>query len=614
MTVQKSTFLRPLLVIITTIPVLLFAYLGSFSRMMSDDYCTMAIGQQYGVWEGTAYWLSTWTGSYTNFFIKSGIAPLDTFAPTAAIWLTLIVWFVAIFIFLWQLSKYAGTIENRVFWITIITTTLIFGTVNALYSLQSYYWFAANIPYTLPLGLLTLYGGLVIRLARVQTWHRGAWVGLVISGAICLIIAGASEIILAFQVAFLVLICGMILLFITPPYRNRYLAIVGFGTMLTLSSFIMQILSPGIQNRLTTEGNNIDRQLTSINEIVPETLKLTFEYIGHNEAFAGFMVVFCVTLIMVFILYKPSKSSALPNSGFGIPIRYMWVWLVVQGLYMPILWGHHSDNLQVLGRYSYGYFVIIMIHVIFMIASLAIVLRHRWLNSFINRYTHSWTLIFSSLAYIIVGLFCLTQLRSIHFIATNYLFVNTLLLLGGLLWQLSKWSSVEHIKRITWAFVAWHGVIVILISAIVFTALYGRGFVTPRILTPASYLLVSLGFLWGLYLGSLIKSFLINMRIVPIISLSIRGLISGLILSISIGITLGHASQIPDLQLYGREWDMRHAYIITTHADGAEQIEVSALRFDLANMIQVVTLATDPANRCAEQYYGVDSIIVKNSP
>ena len=60
---------------------LLFAYLGHFSRLMSDDYCTLAVGRDLGPWQGMLHWFNTHSSSYTNFFLQGVLAPLDTAMP-----------------------------------------------------------------------------------------------------------------------------------------------------------------------------------------------------------------------------------------------------------------------------------------------------------------------------------------------------------------------------------------------------------------------------------------------------------------------------------------------------------------------------------------------------
>ncbi len=73
------------------------------------------------------------------------------------------------------------------------------------------------------------------------------------------------------------------------------------------------------------------------------------------------------------------------------------------------------------------------------------------------------------------------------------------------------------------------------------------------------------------------------------------------------GIVLSHARLIPNFRLYASEWDARHQEISDSEPT---TIKVEPLTFDLADYVEIVTLAQDPTNRCAERYYKMESIIV----
>ena len=53
---------------VTLIPLaslLVFAYIGTFTRYISDDYYSAASLQEYGYWGAQAYWWKIWTGRYS---------------------------------------------------------------------------------------------------------------------------------------------------------------------------------------------------------------------------------------------------------------------------------------------------------------------------------------------------------------------------------------------------------------------------------------------------------------------------------------------------------------------------------------------------------------------
>ena len=64
---ERRTILTWLGAVLAAVPMLLFAYLGTFSRLMSDDYCIVANGKDLGAWETAVLYFNTWTGSYSRF-------------------------------------------------------------------------------------------------------------------------------------------------------------------------------------------------------------------------------------------------------------------------------------------------------------------------------------------------------------------------------------------------------------------------------------------------------------------------------------------------------------------------------------------------------------------
>jgi hypothetical protein len=97
-------------------------------------------------------------------------------------------------------------------------------------------------------------------------------------------------------------------------------------------------------------------------------------------------------------------------------------------------------------------------------------------------------------------------------------------------------------------------------------------------------------------------------RVIPF-AVSLSGLGISLII---IGSVISHIQLIPDLRLYAESWQNRHDYILSQRDLGHSTIEVNRLPFRLEDIIKVVNLSQDPANRCAEQYYDVQLIDVQS--
>src|SRR5512132_1681351 len=89
-------FFAVLLFMLATLVV--YAYLGTFTRYMADDYSTASVLQDEGFWGAQTYWWQNWSGRYSFTFVISfvelfgvGIVPI---LPTLIIllWLFSITW------------------------------------------------------------------------------------------------------------------------------------------------------------------------------------------------------------------------------------------------------------------------------------------------------------------------------------------------------------------------------------------------------------------------------------------------------------------------------------------------------------------------------------------
>ena len=92
----KLLFYAVLLFMLSSL--VLYAYLGTFTRYMADDYCSAAALKDNGFWGAQIHWWQAWSGRYSFTFIISiaelfglGIVPI---LPTLILsfWVFGIVW------------------------------------------------------------------------------------------------------------------------------------------------------------------------------------------------------------------------------------------------------------------------------------------------------------------------------------------------------------------------------------------------------------------------------------------------------------------------------------------------------------------------------------------
>ncbi len=593
-----------LLLLFALLPLGLFAYLGQFSRLMSDDYCAIAVGREMGAWQGTLYWFNNWAGSYANFFFKSAVAPLGELLPRYTPIAIIIIWTLGAFWLASLFLKGLGFRPRRLGAI-VIACAFVTASLNAFYSPQSYYWFAASTHYALPLALLTVYLALC---AHAPLPGADARVGrCALAGALlCFCTAGASEIFVAFQLTLMSLFLLPIVVFWRRGKMRSLVIVVGAGWIATLVGFLLQVMSPGLAARAAVDAAQFGHAIRDASGLLMATLSQTFQRVGHPPAFAGFMLLFCISFLVVRFSYRPQLPTSELRST-RLAKREIWIGLVLQLLWIPLLWTHVSDTPHFFGRFSAAYLLVVALNLILIVGFLVAIQQRDRLDGWLSDAPTASLMVISLILFIVALLFALTQARSIHYRAASFLFTSAISLLyvgTGQLDTTTKTSQFRRLHRLSlFALVT----ALISLAAIVFTALIGRGFVDARILAPASFTLVFPGLLWGaLYgiaLGQIPQS-ANNGSILPV------RLCLTLAVLITLGIVIGNGTLIPSFQRYAGEWDARHQQILSLRDAGHRSVVVAPLEFDLADYVGVTTLGRDPANRCALRYYDLGAIAV----
>ena len=583
---KQSSIFQAALVALALVPLILFAYLGQFSRMMSDDYCAIGVGRDMGAWDYMLYKIDTWAGSYANWFFKGAVAPLDALLPRITPTLIIVLWLVGLFWLIYEGLARLGIASSRRTIAAAAAALGVAAVINAFHSPQSFYWYAASTHYTLPLAVLTVYLALAFWTERRRE-NRTLFAGVILGAALCFVTAGASEIFVAFQLAFLTL---CLLVCFALPGRS-YVPVLAAGGLATLAGLVIQASAPGIAVRTAVDAEQVGQPIRAMAPLVTETLRLTFEYIGHPPRFAGFVMMLGLGLLAVLLAYKPrpvktAQSIRLVRQG-------LWLALILQLIFLPILWNHSSDSPRFLGRFSGGYAIVVGLNLLLVLGLLAMIWQRRRIKA------GGWRGVGGGLLIMAAALFGLTQFRSIHYRAASYLFISFLMCIGlffALFWTASarRWGLLALCSS---------GMGLVCMAVIVGTGLFGRGFITTRILAPGVYVIVMSGLLWGMCMGCLVKQRGQNSRWLKAGSLA-------WVVIIGVGMVAGQAALVPDFSRYATAWDERHLEIIDQRDRGERVIKVAPLDYDLADYLDIVTLAQDPANRCAKGYYRLDAIVV----
>ena len=557
-TFKRSSIFQALMVALALAPAALYAYLGQFSRLQADDYCYIAVGQELNIWDYIVHRLDIWAGSYANEFFKGALAPLDILAVRATPALIVVLWLVGLF---WLIDEGLARLKishsRRVFALAI-SALGVAGAVNSAPLPPSFYWYSASTRYILPLALLTIYLALAVWLAK--RIRLSAW-GLVAGGALCFITAGASEMFLVFQLAFL-----MCCLLVSLAWRCRaYARVFGVGWLATLVGLMIQLNAPGVAVRAAWIDELFGRPDRSLLALLSKTSEETLKALGGPQIFAGFVLLLAVgLLVMLFACRRPSVKASKPVE---IVSPAWWLCLVFQLFWLPILWSHVSDMPQFLGRFSLRYMVVIVLNLAFILGFAFLLWQRRRINAYLQRHERGLPIFCNGLLLIFVFLFALTQLGGIYYLPASWLLMTALMFLGLLCWQLSSLLPGAEIQNIGLLALCSLVIGLVCLAAIVGAAVFGRhSAAILRILAPGASLLALSGLAWGFFLGCLVKHLPSRYGRAWIARLKLAGLAAMLI--IGLGIMRGQVTLAPDFQRYAREWDTRHLDIIAQRDRG----------------------------------------------
>ena len=241
---MKQSYLKGLpVLVIFVIALSSFILNGTHSRIISDDYCSAAIGVEEGIWGGMLYWYEGWSGRYSSFLLQSAMAP---FQPEIHPYLTgvLIIGLGASLAFaLLQAARLLNL--ARGLWLAVLLSSLVvFATVNSAPGRQTLYWLAAIIPYGLP--LIYVLGCLGTLLWLLRSPHRPLvfWATGILLTLAVFIIGGFSETYTTFQVTLYTFVMAGAWIFL-PRQRRRFMPLLLLLWLASLAALLLVVIAPG---------------------------------------------------------------------------------------------------------------------------------------------------------------------------------------------------------------------------------------------------------------------------------------------------------------------------------------------------------------------------------
>ena len=594
-----------LVALLAALPLLLFAYLGQFSRPMGDDYARFATAEQLGGRSNFLHWWNNWDGSYAGILFHDLIAPLGApsvarFFPTAV----LALWWLGICWLIWlatpQLQRYR-------FVISVGLASLITGAaVKAFYAWESIYWYTACVDNTLPAG------GLLITLAFVSGYGKRArprrlsWVAAVVFFA-CFVIGGFSEMHAVYQVAVLGLMLLGVFAFDTSPHRRARLVLLAGGCCAAAAALLTQLSAPGVAYRISSAAT-----VGGLHPIRPPvdlaraTLETSLKYVGRPASIAGFSLMLAAGMALA-LRFDGARSPLPSDRPLTLPRAPLMLSLLMQIGFAPALWRAISQN-GLSGGATACTNAAALASLLLSSGTWLFMLWRRdciaaWLSESPDR--AAWASA-GVLSYAL-ALAALAQLPGAALATTCFLFVSAIAWLGILLALLTSSESEAQSRLLRRAACLSLLAAAIAIALPVVTGLYFNGVVYDRVMPLSALIQVLAGLLWGLCIGASLR------RALPCRSprRAWRTRFQRAALLVTAGIALGIVGNqmllAPKFATYAREWDARHQRIIQLRGAGETHIEAAPFSFD---MTAYIAANGQPIGGSAAYYYRVESIEV----
>lgn len=598
---RQGTWSSGLTVGLALLPAALYAYLGSHSRMIIDDFWHLRIAHENGPWENVLFWHNSWNGSYSDFFLHGLLAPFEESAPVITAVLIVVAWTLAL---TWLLRLALGLwgVGREALWIALSSSALIVAaSIHAQYTPESFYWMSASLRYSLPLAGLTAWLGLLLRVESRQPKPKSLYAGTLTSALVCFAVAGVSEMYLALQFSFLSLLLAPAII-LMRSIRIRSVPLLAAGWLGTLASLFVQWNAPGRINRHALLNTMPQfRPMRDPVALLRHTLADTYQLQMTPETLSGFALLFALGLLLALHLGRSARGngSVSPWSA-GARLPYLLT-LLAQLTILPLLWSHVSDNPQFLGRFSVGFMVVVGLNSALILACALVIWRAGALADWLRRGRHRRNAFVFALALLGLASLAMPQLRPVQIDARNILYVSglNLLLIAWLEW------SVGAPKLLRLAPVAATALLLLTTASLPFVARLFVGIGGLRNFAGAAWMLVSLGLVWGFAIGQRLLWY--GLPALPKFRLLCQFVVAAGFASI----VAGQLQMLPSYRLFAAEWDARHSLFVDLKEAGVRHAEVPPRALDLTAFLRYRELVPD-SGYASEQslidYYGFESL------
>lgn len=393
-------------VILSALMLILYAYLGTFTRMVADDYCSVFRGLEYGVIEGVIERYLHWSSRYSSFFVEYGLAPQR---PMIHVWMpfiTIVVWLVVSHYIFIQLTSWTKISQNLK--VSIMVALFITFSMYSLMPLdQHIFWFVAIISYNWIFILSLVFFGSFIQYFSIERSQIKTIAMAIYVVTMVFFLSGLSEI----QIPLMITIFTLMLFVIPiiPKVRRReYIILVSACIISTLIALIIVLIAPGPKIRQDFLLANVPE--ASLFSLLFEGGKLTLFYMfgelsgipfGNTYSLAYLASIYCTFLFggLVFIQKYHNVQFIAPQSLKKSALAVVVImFILIASTTLPMYYASRTLPFRSL---IFPRFIQLCTVVVLAYLTLVAFQRHEWLPSLEETRTWPFVMIIVSIMIIL---------------------------------------------------------------------------------------------------------------------------------------------------------------------------------------------------------------------
>jgi hypothetical protein len=306
---------------------MIYAYLGTFSRYLADDYCQAVLLTTSGnIFQATIKSYRVWSDRYSNLILIQFIEWGGKWGSQLMSAVALVLWVCGLTWLISEIGKSIGQKWNLGTYSWIAGLVIFLSLFEAPNLYQVLYWRAGLVTYLAPLVFFVYCAALILWQIRTGFQQLRLWgAGLICFGSI-FIAGGSSETTSFLQIGILLMAFLIVLLQRKQDRRGDVLILLGVSLASAVLSMLVMAVAPGNGVRLKTPTSNV---IALFKETI--TYSAQFILVTLKTLPLPALISIVIPLLVTFIYYSQDreKLSQIPSSRLWLTAAVLPVFLFI---------------------------------------------------------------------------------------------------------------------------------------------------------------------------------------------------------------------------------------------------------------------------------------------